>query len=151
MNLILAIDPGTTHSGYAYLAGGTNVMQSGVADNHEILKHIAMYHGPLVAIEEIRSYGMAIGQETIDTIRWIGRFQQAAGADRVRLIPRKEVCKYICNDGRAKDPNIRASLIDRFGGNKAEAVGTIKRPGPLYGVKSHAWAALAVAVTAANT
>ena len=36
-------------------------------------------------------------------------------------------------------------------GGKAEAVGTVKKPGPLYGVKSYAWPALAVAVTALET
>jgi hypothetical protein len=47
---------------------------------------------------------------------------------------------------RAKDANIRQALIDRFG-----AVGTKKMPGPLFGVSSHYWAALAVAVYAAET
>lgn len=103
-----------------------------------------------VAIERVVSYGMAIGAETIETIEWVGRFHQAAGWDRGRLIPRKEVCKHVCNDGRAKDPNIRQALIDRWGG-KAAAIGNIKNPGPLYAVKSHAWQALAVAVTALET
>ena len=53
----------------------------------------------------------------------------------------------LCGDARAKDPNIRAALIDRWGGSKAAAVGTKKSPGPLYGFKSDMWAALAVAET----
>jgi hypothetical protein len=48
---------------------------------------------------------------------------------------------------QAKDANIRQALIDRFGGSKEAAIGTIKRQGPLYGVKGHEFAALAVAVT----
>jgi hypothetical protein len=146
--MILAIDPGTTHSGWV-LYDGKNPQVSGVTDNHEILGLIA-HHSGRVAVERVVSYGMAIGFETIQTIEWVGRFLQAAGADRTRLIPRKEVGKHVCNDGRAKDPNIRQALIDRWGG-KAEAIGNIKKPGPLYSVKSHAWQALAVAVTAAET
>jgi hypothetical protein len=148
MTALLAIDPGTTHSGWVMYANGVP-LRGGVDENHELLLIIACHSGP-VAIEEIRSYGMAIGQETIDTIRWIGRFQQVAGGDRVRLIPRKNVCQHICNTASAKDPNIRAALIDRYGG-KAEAVGTIKKQGPLYWVKTHMWPALAVAVTATET
>jgi hypothetical protein len=51
---------------------------------------------------------------------------------------------------KAKDANVRQALIDRYGG-KAEAIGTVKKQGPLYRVKSHAWQALAVAVTASET
>jgi len=56
---------------------------------------------------------------------------------------RKEVKIYLCGSMKAKDPNIRQALIDRLGDP-----GTKKNPGPTYGVKSHAWSALAVAVTA---
>lgn len=148
MTALLAIDPGTTHSGWVTYAQGMP-LRGGVMENHELLLVLCGHNGP-VAIEEIRSYGMAIGQETIDTIRWIGRFQQVAGGERVRLIPRKDVCKHVCNDGRAKDPQIRQALIDKWGG-KAAAVGTVKAQGPLYWVKSHMWPALAVAVTASET
>ena len=146
---LLAIDPGTTHSGWVLVNEMGEPQCSGESDNHEVLA-MAREHGGPVAIERVVSYGMAIGKETIETIEWIGRFWQVAGANRTRLIPRKEVCKHICNDGRAKDPNIRQALIDRWGG-KAEAVGTVKKPGPLYKVKGHAWSALAVAVTALET
>jgi len=47
---------------------------------------------------------------------------------------------------KAKDANIRQALIDKLG-----PVGTKKSPGPLWGVKSHIWSALAVAVTALET
>src|SRR5688572_7232854 len=120
---LLAIDPGTTHSGWVsarHVPGEVRypcllVLDCGVAENGEILAMLHAHRGR-VAIERIVSYGMAIGAETILTIEWIGRFWQAVGTDRVRLIPRKEVCKHVCNDGRAKDPNVRQALIDRWGG-----------------------------------
>jgi hypothetical protein len=143
----LGIDPGTTHSGVVLFNGAP--ISSAVLDNHDVLAVIRDHKG-LVAIERVVSYGMPVGFETIQTVEWIGRFWQQAGPERVRLIPRKDVCKHVCNDGRAKDPHIRQALIDRWGG-KAEAIGTIKKPGPLYAVKSHAWQALAVAVTAVET
>ena len=49
------------------------------------------------------------------------------------------------------EPLFRAVAAIEAERGKADAVGTIKKPGPLYSVKSHAWAALAVAVTATET
>lgn len=148
MTALLAIDPGTTHSGYVVIDDG-GVQLSGVAENGEMFELIAA-HGSNIAVEMIASYGMAVGREVFETCLWIGRFMQAAGPDRVRIVYRKDVKLHLCGSPRAKDANIRQALIDRWGG-KAEAVGTVKKPGPLYGVKSHAWAALGVAVTAMET
>lgn len=39
-------------------------------------------------------------------------------------------------------------LFPRTGGGATPQIGTKAKPGPLYGVSSHAWAALGVAVTA---
>lgn len=148
MSALLAIDPGTTHSGWVFTRGG-RPYESGVSENGEVIDILRTSVDP-VAIEMIASYGMAVGKEVFETCLWIGRFMQAAGPERVRLVYRKDVKLHLCGSPRAKDANIRQALIDRWGG-KAEAVGTIKKPGPLYGVKSHAWAALAVAVTALET
>jgi hypothetical protein len=68
-----------------------------------------------------------------------------APTTRIVLLPRKDVKMHLCGTPRAKDGNIRQRLLDLLGPQ-----GTKKQPGPTYGVKSHAWAALAVAVTAAN-
>jgi hypothetical protein len=62
------------------------------------------------------------------------------------LVYRHQVKMHICGHPRAKDSNIRQALIDKLG-----PVGTKAAPGPLYGVKSHAWAAVAVAVTVQET
>lgn len=147
MTALLAIDPGTTHSGYVLYDEGP--VSAGVLDNHDMLQIVADHCGA-VAIEMIASYGMAVGAEVFETCVWIGRMVQVAGVDRVRLVYRREVKLHLCSSVRAKDPNVRQALIDRWGG-KAKAIGTSKNQGPLYGVKSHAWAALGVAVTAIET
>ena len=146
--MILAIDPGTTHSGVV-LFDGENPVTSGIQENHDVLAIIADHRGP-VAIEMIASYGMAVGAEVFETCVWIGRMAQVAGMGRVRLVFRREVKQHICNSTKAKDANVRQALIDRWGG-KAKAIGTSKQRGPLYGIKSHAWPALGVAVTAHET
>jgi hypothetical protein len=96
--------------------------------------------GP-IAIEMIASYGMAVGADVFQTCVEIGRFVEVAG-EHVSLVFRRDVKMHLCGSARAKDANIRQALLDRLG-----PVGTKKAPGPLYGVKSHIWAALAVAVT----
>jgi hypothetical protein len=141
---ILAIDPGTTQSGWV-LFGPAGVEDSGVADNHDVLRWVQDGQGAdMLALEMIASMGMAVGQTTFETVRWIGRFQQAwRDPEAVRLVYRSEVKQALCGSMQAKDANIRQALIDMIG-----PTGTKKAPGPTYGVKSHAWPALAVAVVA---
>lgn len=146
---MLSIDPGTTHSGVVWMRDG-EVWNCGVFENEEVLPFVSAFQGA-IAIEMIASYGMAVGREVFETCVFIGRLiERAGGMERVRLVYRRDVKQHICGSAKAKDANIRAALIDRWGG-KALAVGTSKAPGPLYAVKSHSWAALAVAVTAAET
>lgn len=141
----LGIDPGTKQSGWCVFANGI-VLRSGVSDNEELLA--ALIAGPadvdMLAIERIASYGMAVGQEIFDTCVWIGRFVQAwMDPNAVSLVFRRDVKLFLCGSARAKDPNVRAALIDLIG-----PPGTKREPGPTYGVTSHAWSALAVCATA---
>lgn len=151
--MILAIDPGPTHSGYVQFNGAI-VIDAGKLPNHEMLEEVRMWpvFGPAaayIAIEMVASFGMAVGKEVFETVRWIGRFQQAsAKPDDVLLIYRHDVKMHLCKSARAKDSNIRQALIDRFGPGKDQAIGRKSSPGPLYGVSGDAWSALAVAVTA---
>jgi hypothetical protein len=102
-----------------------------------------------LAIERVASYGMAVGKEVFETCEWVGRFDEAWHATSGRnasLIYRRDVKLHLCQSARAKDANIRQALIDRFG-----APGTKKAPGVTYGIKSHLWAAFALAVFAHDT
>ena len=147
---LLAIDPGTLESGWV-LFDGERVHASGVNSNIDMLEIVAM-HESCVAIEMIDSYGMAVGREVFETCVWIGRFMQAArDPGSVRLVYRRDVKLALCGTSKAKDPNVRQAIIDRFpatGGGKTPQIGTKGQPGPLYGVSSHAWPALGVAMVA---
>lgn len=155
MTRILAIDPGTTQSGWVIYGDG-RVHDSGVMPNGELVTWLALRDDSRarLAIEMIASYGMAVGREVFETCVWIGRFKQAwHSPDAVQLVYRKDVKLHLCGTTKAKDPNVRQALIDLFaptGGGKTPQIGTKGQPGPLYGVSSHAWPALGVAVTVAD-
>jgi len=150
---ILALDPGTTESGYCALVDG-EVAAAGVMRNEDLLAYLARANWALdgygLSIEMVASYGMPVGREVFETVRWIGRFQQAWHApEAVRLVYRQDVKLHLCQSPKAKDSNVRQAVLDRFaptGGGKTPQVGTKNRPGPLYGVSSHAMSALAVAI-----
>ena len=139
-----AIDPGTKQSGWVLFDDG-KVIDSGVSDNHNLIVWVKAGQGAdLLAIEMIASMGMSVGQTTFETVRWIGRLQQAwHDPEAVQLVYRHQVKQHLCGTQVARDTNIRQRLLDLLGPQ-----GVKKSPGPTYGVKSHAWSALAVAVTA---
>lgn len=143
---IMAIDPGTTESGWTLYSDG-RVILAGIESNDSLLDIVAASQpggDTVLAIEMVASYGMAVGREVFETCVWIGRFMQAwYDPETVMLVYRKDVKLHLCGSPRANDANIRQALIDLIGPR-----GTKKNPGPTYNVRSHAWAALAIAVTA---
>ena len=144
---ILAIDPGTTHSAIVYFESG-KIREHGFFPNELVSPLVRTYSGSLIACEMIASYGMPVGREMFETCVWIGRFLQNAidAGCGFELVFRKDIKIHLCGSMRAKDANIRQSLIDKLGPQ-----GTKKAHGPTYGVSKHAWAALAVAVFAHET
>lgn len=150
---ILAIDPGPEESGvvmYNPLLVGSPIAWAKSELNVILVGEIAdepTWGNLVLAIEQVTCYGMPVGAEVFETVWWTGRFCQVA--QHYVRVPRLDVKMHLCHNSRAKDPNIRQALIDRFGG-KAKAIGKKATPGPLYGIKSHLWAALAVAVYAAD-
>ena len=142
--MILAIDPGTTQSAFCWYERGATP-KAGILSNDEMISVITDCGYPTlnVVIEMIASYGMAVGKEVFETVRWVGRFQQAhIYPEQVNFVYRKEVKMHLCHSMKAKDANIRQALIDKIGPQ-----GTKKAPGPTYGLAKDMWAALAVAVT----
>lgn len=103
-----------------------------------------------VAVEMIEAMGMAVGREVFETCVNIGRIEeQAARAGHVaERITRRSVKLLLCGSMRAKDPNVRQAILDRYGATKAEAIGTKRAPGPLYGVSGDVWAAIGVGLVA---
>ena len=154
---VIAIDPGSEQSAIVWMLDG-KICSHEKINNIDALSYLRHTHNPcddlpLLAIEMIASYGMAVGKEVFDTCLWIGRYMEAweSRGGTVRLVYRREVKLFHCETVKANDSNIRAALIDRYGPGKEKAIGTKKSPGALYSIKGDEWAALAVALTVIGT
>jgi Holliday junction resolvasome RuvABC endonuclease subunit len=146
--MILGIDPGTKISGYALWGSKSNTLvHCGVVVNREIKDeeyfNDALMCADVIAIEMIGHYGtgMSVGRSVFATCIFIGRLLEQLQDRNVKLILRPSVKASLCGTARAKDANVIQALKDLIGEK-----GTKKNPGPLYGIKSHAWQALALAV-----
>lgn len=152
---ILGVDPGYLQTALVWIADKNEVLRARTLPNEEareaILKiaSMGMNGRVLVAIEGIQPMGMVVGAEVFDTCMWVGRFVEVCNAHGIPywIVYRSQVKVNICGDSRAKDPNIRRAIVDRYGGESA-GIGRKASPGPLYEVKGDAWSALAIALTA---
>ena len=149
---VLAIDPGPEACGVVLYAQGRSVRSWPAMPVEEmlgaILEHAHM--ADVVACERVQSYGIA-GASLLRTAEVYGRVQQAAHYARLPFVGlyRREVLAALDITGRGnRDALVRQRMIEMHGGSRALAVGTRAQPGPLYGVTSHAWQALAVGVVA---
>jgi hypothetical protein len=177
---LLAIDPGYEQTAVIGL-DGARIHHAYIASNDVVLDWLYTSAGAFdgAAIEMVACYGMAAGKELFETCVWIGRFMEAIASEHVttRCLVRMDVKMHLCHNSRAGDSNIRAALIDRYGGEsvalggvkcsdckgkgwrgrgrlpcvRCESNGWEHAPGPLHGIKADLWAALAVGVTAADT
>jgi Holliday junction resolvasome RuvABC endonuclease subunit len=147
---IYAIDPGPTHSGFVIFdPEAMRVVESDKAlANANVMqwcrdKFFSAPHE--FACECIEAMYAHVGKETVQTIRFCGAIEEAviSRGGFIHMLSPQEVKKRVCGTASAKDPAVRQALIDRLG-----PPGTKKNPGPTFGVSSHAWRALAVAVAA---
>lgn len=146
--IVTGIDPGTTQSAWVSYNGAI-VTAYDIQPNEDVLGMLRADSlrsaDESMVCEWVESYGMAVGKEVFETVFWIGRFAEAWSPSRYDRLPRRVIKQHFCHTARATDANIRQVLIDRFGGQEA-AIGRKSSPGPLYGIKSHCWSALAVAI-----
>jgi hypothetical protein len=148
MPVIFGIDPGSRESGYVLWDTGQNrVFQCGNESNEGMLDLCRHTDFELLAIEQIRGYGIVAGDDIFDTCEAYGRFREAYECRglRVIMVPRKNIKKHLCGVTTTNDKYIRMALIDRLG-----EVGTKRSPGPLFGISGHLWSALAVCIYVAD-
>jgi hypothetical protein len=165
--IVLAIDPGPTNSAWVlYDVAQATPLAASIVPNAEMELDLWSNRRVIdgnwtkppthLVIEKVEAMGMSVGVDVFETVYHTGRFANAwdrNNAKAAERIGRKTVKMHLCQSMRAKDANIRQAIIDRFGGvgGKETAIGKKATPGPLFGMKSHLWAALAVALTYADT
>ena len=149
--IVLAVDPGPTTNGVVVYDGARVLYASKndtIADVYALIEDNA--HGAeFVACERVQSYGIA-GASLLRTAEVYGGIQRTAEVAGLPFdgIYRRDVCNELHVKGKGRDQQVRQRMIEMHGGSKAEAIGTKRAPGPLYGVTSHAWQALGLAVVA---
>ena len=148
--IVIGIDPGPTESAYVRW-DGARVLWRDIAPNQSVRGMLREpdIQSDVVVFEKVESYGMAVGLDVFETVFETGRMYEVVADGKRERLSRRAVKMHLCGSARAADSNIRQALIDRFGGvgGRRVAVGLKASPGPLYGVRKHEWAALAVAVT----
>ncbi len=152
--IIVGIDPGPEKCGFCVYDTETQAVIEAKKDLPvvEVLTGIDIYasQADLVGIERVQSYGIS-GSTLLRTSEVVGRLWQCSESLRLPtvLLYRREVLRGLDVTGKGnRDSLVRERLIEMHGGTRKLAQGTKKEPGPLYGVASHAWSALAVAVVA---
>ena len=147
---VIGLDPGSEKSAFIHW-DGKRILNKGIHPNEYLLNLLngVFWHqfksttiAPVLAVESMVHITNNAGKEIIDTIFWSGRFYQAWQGKK-ELVPRYKVRIALCGKMQSNDKVVRDILISRFG-----APGTKKNPNPVtYGLKSHLWAAFALAVT----
>lgn len=157
---ILGIDPGSEKSGYV-VWDGSRVQDCGTESNAHVLDNVipAYSHLPCV-IELLVPYVMTtagghpyvpkqVGVTLLETGRLHDRYTRSR-IDRQEpiLITRTAVRSHLGANkrGKSKDSQVIKALTDRIGPK-----GTKANPGPLYGIATHAWQALAAVIAAEDT
>lgn len=148
---LLAIDPGPQISGWVITNGKPipKLIDFGITETTDLIQMVENWAEiDHMAVEMVASYGMAVGASVFETCVAIGQLIHAFKGAVVKVY-RKDVKMALCQSMRAKDANIRQAILDLYpasGGGKCGQVGVKSKPGPLYGVSSHVWSALAVAI-----
>lgn len=139
---IFAIDPGPEMSAFVQWDG--KVIDHGHLNNYDMRQLLIGREYDECAIEMVASYGMSVGASVFNTCLWVGRFWEVSRKEPT-LCYRKDIKMFLCRTMRSKDKDIRQALLNLVGQQ-----GTKEAKGPTYGLKSHTWSALAVAVYAEN-
>jgi hypothetical protein len=155
--IVLGCDPGYRQSAVV-VWDGARIRYHGILQNTDLREKLGERTDPdfveifgnrgLLVIEQMQlfSTSFGVGQEIFDSVFWSGRFVEKWEPRKWDRILRSKVRGHL-KASKGGDSAVRASLIDRFGPYKEEAIGTKRVPGPLYGIKADEWSALAIAVT----
>lgn len=148
--MIVAVDPGYRESAYVVF-DGERIEAHDILSNDDLLLFLSgsiAWVRPVLVLEQMQLFASSfgVGQEIFDSCFWSGRFAQVWSPRKWDRILRSKVRGHL-GASKGGDAAVRAALINRFGPYKETAIGVKSKQGPLFGIKSHEWSALAIAVT----
>jgi len=155
---VMAIDPGPVVSGHVMLQVSErdiHVANWGCEGNDDVAELVSR-HGQVtddarLVVEKTVYYGRMVNAAIFETCVQTGRFMEAFGFHDTERMSRGEVLRELCGTTHAGPPQLRAAVLDHWGGNE-KAVGTKKAPGPLYGIKGKdVWSALGLGLAYIKT
>jgi hypothetical protein len=116
---------------------------AGKVKNELVLELVRTGKYDMLVLEDITPQGLT-GKSTIETIKWLGRFDSAASLRKIpyTYLSRGFVKKRLLGRVKGmKDKHVRAAVISRL-----YPQFTRKDPGPLKGVTADIWSALALGI-----
>jgi len=163
---ILGIDPGNKQSAFCLCSPDLHPLEFGKYENTTLLAfNPDAFEGKIsaallnqncdtdntiVVIENIESFGMAVGRSVLDTCIYIGELRRhfMTYGYKVEYVFRHEEKMTICHSVKANDATIKQALVDRFAPDTSNhGKGTKKEPGFFYGFKADCWSAFAICCT----
>ena len=144
-SLLIGIDPGPETSGVVvYRTGGSpQVLEAHPKLDWPGVRAVLDQHPAwsTTFLCERVSAGAVSGKDILQTAEVCGRFMEYADHRRLtyHMLYRREVLSALdVGGGGSKDALVRQVILELH----PEGAGTKKKPGPLYGVSTHAWQAL---------
>lgn len=151
----IGIDPGTRQSAICVFSE-KGILHCSMFDNEitcgKVIELCDRYDPDKVFVEDIVSYGMPVGRDTFETVKYIGMLMVRLWDNRIEheLVERPVIKEHHCLNRLAKDKNVTAALVDRFDPMREfgkYGKGTKKKQGPFYGFSGYdMWSSCAIAV-----
>jgi hypothetical protein len=154
-SVILGLDPGPETSGVVVVTNTYPPRVKGAWAALPIDKISIPPDASHVIIEWLSSYGTIVGDDTFMTALHAGMIKERAEKQGIQahLLKRPDAAHELTGHRGAKDKQTKAAIREIYhdanmltGGGSDKSKGTKKQPGPLYGVSSHSWDALAVII-----
>ena len=150
---LLAIDPGTTQSGYVTMDMETyKPLDFGKLPNDILLNIVDCLDSSgtidTAVIEMPQFFGanMTAGATVFETCVWVGRFMGTLTVDPKRMY-RSSIKAIVTGSARATDAQVRQVLIERFAKHDMKnGKGTKANPDWFYGFRADMWQAYAAGV-----
>jgi hypothetical protein len=129
--IFIAVDPGNEKSGVIRwfpdedAVGAMQLVSGEIMPNEKLEALLVAGTYDVLLIETPKARGKPTSNEEMETLVWIGRFFHCAIARSKEwsMVWRNDVKMFLCNaTAKITDANIRAALIDYFGG-EAAAIG----------------------------